>query len=479
MSHPSRAPVNAGGYTPRSPLVSGLSTAYGVTMVTRVPHALAAAALLLLSVSCGKTEKSAAEAPVGLVSIAPDNVKNNFDGDVILTGHGFDLGAQVLVNDVPANTIPGMTVTVLDYNTIKLHISYLGAGQELASGDRDVRVRVGLDSSEERNFHVRPLLFQVDHVRTLPGQLTTSGGRLDVWVRPFDSDGVLLRPGHELVGNAGLLQNNFRIENVRVYANSTSGNISASGAAVALSEFDPVNDAKPLAVSISIDQSGSMIGGAFPGDPNDERITQSQGFVDRLSSADEVQVLKFQQNAVTEVIPFTTDKIAVKNALDSLRTGEAGSTPLYDSTMRSITDVAAKGVVYSRAVIVLTDGIDTVSTTTVPQVIDNARTNGIPVFPIGLGNPNDPNSLNRDELQEIANQTGGLFLFAEDPTALASVFAFLSEILASSYRVETNMTFNPPITAAGNYTIEADLVTTVDGEEIRIAMPPFRTSFIN
>lgn len=448
-------------------------------MVTRVPRALAAVALLLLSASCGKTQKSAAEQPVGLVSIAPDNVKATFDGDVILTGHGFDLGSVVLVDEVPASTIPGMTVTVLDGNTIKLRITYLGQGNELATGDRDIRVRVGLDSSEELNFHVRPLLVQVDHIRTLPGQLTTAGGRLDVWLRPFDSEGVLLRPGHELVGNAGLQQSNFRIENVRVYVTVTSGNISASGAGVALAEFDPVNDAKPLAVSISIDQSGSMVGGQFPGDPGDERINQSQGFVDRLSSADEVQVLKFQNAAVDEVIAFTTDKIAVKAALDSLRTGEAGSTPLYDSTMRSVTDVAAKGPGFSRAAIVLTDGIDTVSTTTVQQVIDNARNSGIPVFPIGLGNPNDPNSLDRDELQEIANQTGGLFLFAEDPTALSSVFAFLSEILASSYRVETDIAFNPPITAAGNYTIEADLVTTVDGEEIRIAMPPFRTSFVD
>ena len=238
--------------------------------------------------------------------------------------------------------------------------------------------------------------------------------------------------------------------------------------------FDPVGEAKPLSVALAIDQSGSIVNNGGT-DPNDERITQAKAFVLRLTAMDEVEVLRFQGSSVSLVQGFTGDKAALTAALDSLKTGEGGGTPLYDAIVRAVNDVAPKEG-RTRVAIVLTDGRDNDSNASVDAAIAAARNAGVPVFTIGLGDPNDPASLDKAVLQRISDQTGGRFLFAQDPNALAGVFDALTDLLADSYQLRCALSFDPPLTAAGAYTLSGTVVADVDGTRIEIPMAPINVS---
>ncbi len=427
----------------------------------------------LLVSACGGPRESTVEA-VGLESVSPSQIKSNFDGDVILTGHGFNLGTEVLIDGNLVTTYPGLSVAVLDDTQIRLHIAYPGAGHELSPGDRDIAVRVGLNRTLPLPLHVRPVLTTMEHVRTLPGSMTTTGGSLKLWVRPF-AQGVQVRPGHELAGAAGMTATNFRFENVR-FTQTTGATPAPATGGVTSAVFDPVNDTYPMAVSIVIDQSGSMTSN----DPNDERVTQAQAFVANLGANDQAKVIRFNSNTVADVIDFTSDKQALHDALETLRTGEGGNTPLWNGAYKGTTDIAALSLPNaSKAVIVLTDGIDNASSSTPQEIIDTARNANIPAFIIGLGDPNDPSSLDRAALQDICNQTGGIFFFAEDANSLESIFYALNEVLASSYEVETTYSLGTALPSAGTYKVEADIVAAIDGEEVSIPIPAFTASIVN
>lgn len=429
-------------------------------------------------------EATPTPAPFSLDTVSPDDIKANFDGDLHLTGTGFLQGATVLVDGAPVSSLPGFTMTIVDDYTIALHIAYQGAGAELPAGDYTVQVEQGTDVTATRPVHVRPILAKLDHVRTLPGLLLRNGGFLDIWVKPTDSEGDFMGPGEELAGATGLGDLNFRWENVKLTPAGQQTGFTPDVAGVADVTFEPVGTTKPLAVSITIDQSGSMIGlgsNPVPSDPNDERITQSQAFVDRMGPMDQATVIRFQGEAgqVFTVKPLTGDKAGLKTALDGLRTTEGGNTPLFDAMIKSVNDVKAAAGTVTKAVIVLTDGRDTTSTQTKAQVISAARAAGVPIYSIGLGNPNDPNSLDRQGLQDIADQTGGRVFFAADSTALAGIFDQLSVLLTDSYRLESAISFDPPLTTAGTYTVQGDLFCDVDGEELSIPMPSFNVSILN
>lgn len=439
------------------------------------------------SAGCGASQKSGQTdeeepAVLALTGVAPYDIKANHEGVVVLSGAGYmQPGVQVKVGGQSlSSAFPGATMTIKDEWTILLDFN----GTILDQGDHEISIKSDLAESFTIPLHVRPVLTTLEHVRTLPGYFNRTAGFLDLWAMPKDELSAFIGPGHELAGLEGLGDANFRWENVRAtrLSNMTTSLPDVSG--VADVKFEPVGQQKPLAVAITIDQSGSMIGlgvNPVPSDPNDERINQSQAFVDRMGATDQATVIRFQgeANAAFTVSPLSSDKVALKAGLDTLRTTEGGNTPLYDAMIKSVNDLVAAPATTTKAVIVLTDGRDTTSSATSAQAITAARDANIPVFAIGLGNPNDAASLDRADLENIAAQTGGRVFFAEDPAALAGIFDQLTAILADSYKLEAAVSFDPILPAAGSYKIEGDIVADIDGEEIKIPMTPFTVSVLN
>ena len=432
-------------------------------------------AVLLLAAGCAK-ESSSSSVGYGLLEVSPASVKANFSGTVTLTGVGLGSLSKVYVGGIPVEDVLPVSTEYVDSRTILLHFDYAGLGNEHPVGAYELAVTDGFQVGSTVGFGVRSFLLTMEHVRTFPGDFSLDGGTFWTWLRPHDHLGNPIFPGHEITGMAGMLAANFTSEDVQLVEASGSQAVLATARFVSDVVYDPINDTQPLSVALAIDQSGSML----ESDPNDERVNQSQTFIDNLHAESEAAVHEFHgaTGGVSLVVDWSSDKTALKDGLDTLRTGEGGTTPLYDAMIATVNAAASRTTLNLRAAIVLTDGLDNTSAATPADVIDLARNLDIPVFAIGLGNPATPGSIDQATLSDISVQTGGVFYFAEDADALDSVFASLTEVLRSSYRVEVAFEIDPPLATPGTYDVFGKVRAEVDGEDALVQVPGFRASVV-
>jgi VWFA-related protein len=132
---------------------------------------------------------------------------------------------------------------------------------------------------------------------------------------------------------------------------------------------------RPLRIALALDLSRSMM----------NKIRQVEEalrhFIDVLEPADEIMVITFSDD-VQVVQDFTADREVLGRVLDMLEPD--GGTALYDAASEAIRRVAA-GPAESKAVVLVTDGVDTVSVTSFERLRELARRSEVPVFSIGLG----------------------------------------------------------------------------------------------
>jgi VWFA-related protein len=131
---------------------------------------------------------------------------------------------------------------------------------------------------------------------------------------------------------------------------------------------------RPLRIALALDLSRSM----------DDKIRQVEEalrhFIDLLEPADEICVLTFSDR-VRVLQDFTADRALLERTLDELDT--SGGTALYDAAFQAIQRVAA-GPAESKAVVLVTDGVDTASAISFKDLRETARRAEVPVFSIGL-----------------------------------------------------------------------------------------------
>jgi tight adherence protein B len=146
-----------------------------------------------------------------------------------------------------------------------------------------------------------------------------------------------------------------------------------------------------------------------------------------------------------DVIEPTTDHASVRAALAeiTLRKG----TGVYDAMAEGLAQVGTDG---SRSLLVLSDGGDTNSATTLEVVAKDAQDGGVVVDVVSLANPK-----NAETMSSLAEGTGGQVIPAEQG-ALESVFSAQADALAQQLLV----TFQRPDDAAD----EVNLGVTVDAD---------------
>ncbi|MFW6100314.1 MAG: VWA domain-containing protein, partial [Bacteroidota bacterium] len=120
----------------------------------------------------------------------------------------------------------------------------------------------------------------------------------------------------------------------------------------------------PISVALAMDYSGSI---TSIEDAVQDMETSVKSFIEQMKADDEAEIIKFaDQPEVVE--SFTSDKDALTAAVDAVWDG-GGSTSLYDAVLLAIQDTSERLNV-RRAVIVITDGENTISGSTLQQVID-------------------------------------------------------------------------------------------------------------
>jgi VWFA-related protein len=145
------------------------------------------------------------------------------------------------------------------------------------------------------------------------------------------------------------------------------------------------NERRALRIALALDVSGSMR----------NKIREVEGalrhFIDVLEPADEILVLTFNDD-VTVLQDFTSDRDQLSHVLTMLEPD--GGTALYDAAAEAIRRVAP-GPAESKAVVLVTDGVDTESLESFDSVRELARRYEVPVFSIGLDSGETPQNFFR------------------------------------------------------------------------------------
>lgn len=192
----------------------------------------------------------------------------------------------------------------------------------------------------------------------------------------------------------------------------------------------------PISLAILVDMSGSMNVGpkiAMARHAFDSVLTQLR------NGKDEVGVFSFDAT-LHERRAFSSDLARVKGALDEFE--PFGTTSLYDATAAAARTLAARAGTH-KAIIVLTDGVDTSSTLTAPQVSGLASSIDVPVYVVATVPNVDQRSLleaaeqdpqsDAADLRDLAEWTGGQLVFASSFTETVVVAASLVNELRRQY----------------------------------------------
>jgi VWFA-related protein len=133
----------------------------------------------------------------------------------------------------------------------------------------------------------------------------------------------------------------------------------------------------PVSIGIVLDTSASMSG------PKIERARLALGrfLADLLGEDDEVFLYRFDTRPRL-VQGWTTDRVGIQAKLDGIRPD--GATALYDAVSQAL-DLLASGRHRKKALLVISDGIDTNSQTSMSALKEKIRQSEALVYAIGLG----------------------------------------------------------------------------------------------
>ena len=197
---------------------------------------------------------------------------------------------------------------------------------------------------------------------------------------------------------------------------------------------------------VTLDSTGSM----EYNDPSGLRSDAAKAFIDRLGAGDLAAVASFDTSttptpgfsAIHIWQDFTSDKESLKEAVDDA-TFNGGGTNLWDAVVDDVDLLMTRQSSAEKVALVLTDGADTSSSHSSAYAADYARTNGVKVYMIGLG---DPDSLDFSEMQNVATETGGLFAAASDPEQLSEMFDGMFNATKASFCISVQFSVNgaPP-----------------------------------
>jgi Ca-activated chloride channel family protein len=167
-------------------------------------------------------------------------------------------------------------------------------------------------------------------------------------------------------------------------------------------------EAADARLALLVDSSGSMVVGA----KRDRVQLAAHLLVSGFADQDEATVFGFD-SSLRRLTPFTRDAGQLRSAVSSLV--PFGETCMYDAivdTIRSVETEAPR----ARAVVLLTDGVDTASVHNVQDAASAAAALDIPVYALGVDDFNErPRFVDRTlvddnatvNLAELARRTGG------------------------------------------------------------------------
>jgi VWFA-related protein len=195
----------------------------------------------------------------------------------------------------------------------------------------------------------------------------------------------------------------------------------------------------PVSMGLLIDSSASMF-------DKREAVEQAAMNLVRLSNPkDQEFLVDFSTKAYIDV-GFTRSIERLRHGLTYVTT--SGGTAAYDAMVASA-DYLAKGAVNEKKVlVVITDGEDTASRTTLEQTVRRIQQlDGPTIYCVGLLFGEDTDKLeaarSRKALEQLAEQTGGVAFFPKSLRDVDGVAAEVAKDIREQYTIAYHST-NPP-----------------------------------
>lgn len=184
----------------------------------------------------------------------------------------------------------------------------------------------------------------------------------------------------------------------------------------------------PITTMLVMDISGSM-------DKNgklDAAKEAAKTYVSQMRSGDQAGLMTYDTQ-VYMVQPITGDTNALIAAIDGLQPGS--DTAMYNALLEAEKNL--ESVSGRKSIIVLTDGLDTRSQSTAEEVIAGIGQSGLTISTIGFGDATSLGQVGLDEagLKSLAEQTGGLYAYAQDAQSLSAIFQQYGNALQSEYAI--------------------------------------------
>ena len=260
---------------------------------------------------------------------------------------------------------------------------------------------------------------QNDIIPDLDGE--PAAGIVDIDIVSVDSNELIFSVDLFAVDHLGGFIQNLGTSNFEIDNNSTQ---LQNSEIIDIREFRQ-EERGPFSATMLFDQSGSISGT----DPNNARVEAGIKFAEIVNDGDEASVVAFTTGGnytspYQILTDFSDDPEVLIPPIRALANNENGGTPLYISAAAMCDHTAEKAKNENKAIIAFTDGANNGSGVSVDQLIDKACETDVRIYTVGLGS-----GVSLGELSEIAFETNGAVLLAENAIQLVSLYSSMGELL--------------------------------------------------
>jgi Ca-activated chloride channel family protein len=192
----------------------------------------------------------------------------------------------------------------------------------------------------------------------------------------------------------------------------------------------------PVSFTILLDASGSM---GLAGKVDSARAAIGALLAHRRPG-DDFALFVFAESEARELVPFTENAAAITNALATVR--PFGKTAFFDA-LSTMPERSRLGKNPSRAIILLSDGIDNASKLTRADLARMLQGVSVPIYPLGIRDPREQAETahsaeelsDLDLLDAVANLTGGKLHLGNQPQQIALAVAYIEKDLRAQYLI--------------------------------------------
>ncbi len=182
----------------------------------------------------------------------------------------------------------------------------------------------------------------------------------------------------------------------------------------------------PVSVGILVDNSGSM---------RDKRKGVNAAalkFVQTSNPRDEVFIVNFNDEAYLDA-DFTDNIKLLQEGLDKI--DARGGTALYDALSMSLKYLSDKGSRDKKVLLIVTDGEDNASRTSLEQVVKSIQRSNVVIYTVGLLGEEGPGPTRRAKraLEAFSKASGGAAYFPRNPSEVDSIATAISSDIRNQY----------------------------------------------